>query len=108
MAPARFNGQPAQVADVVGLCHQYVGVEPTLVEQYDRLKVRMQDRVQSRIDQNNAPESQVKRYAAQMSESRFPAPLVTKDDIPVDGNTRFKAYALRSTRYIECYQLPIS
>jgi hypothetical protein len=104
----RFNGQPAQAADIPALCLQYVGVEPTLVEQYDRLQVQMQDRVQSRIDANNAPDYQVKRYAAMMSESHFPAPLVTKDNIPVDGNTRFKAHALRSTRYIQCWQLPIS
>lgn len=103
-----FNGQPAQAVDIVVLCQQYVGVEPVFVAQYDRLQVRMQDRVQSRIDQNNAPDFQVKRYANQMSESRFPPPLVTKDNIPVDGNTRFRAHALRSTRYIECWQLPIS
>lgn len=103
-----FNGQPSQAVDIVTLCQQYVGVEPVFIEHYDRLAVRMQDRVQSRIDQNNAPAYQVKLYAHQMTESHFPAPLVTKDNIPVDGNTRFKAHALRSTRYIECWQLPIS
>ena len=106
--PAYLNGQPAQAADVQALCKHYVGVEPAFIPQYDRLLVRMLDRVQSRIDQNNAPDYQVKRYAAQMSESRFPPPLVTSDNIPVDGNTRFKAHALRSTRYIECWQLPIA
>ena len=104
---ARLNGQPAHAVDIVALCLQYVGVEPTLVEQYDRSKVRMQDRVQGRIDANNAPKHMVELYARQMSESRFPAPLVTKDNIPVDGNTRFKAYLLNRTRYIECWQLPI-
>ena len=104
----QFNGQPSHSVDIEGLCQQYLGVEPKLVERYDRLQVKLMERVQSRIDQNNAPEAQVKRYAAQMSESRFPAPLVTSDGVPVDGNTRFKAYALRNTRYIECWVLPIS
>jgi hypothetical protein len=109
MAPtSRINGQPSQAVDILALCQQYVGTQPGLVEQYDRLQVRLQDRVQGRIDQNNAPDYQVRRYAAQMAESHFPPPLLTSDHIPVDGNTRVKAYALRSQRYIEAWVLPIS
>jgi hypothetical protein len=104
----RFNGQPSQAVDIPELCLRYVGVEPTFDQHYDRLQVRMQDRVQARIDKNSAPDFMVKRYAAQMSESHFPAPLVTSDNIPVDGNTRLKAHALRSTRYIEVWVLPIA
>lgn len=102
-----FNGQPAQGVDIIALCQQYVGVTPTLVPQYDRLQVRLQDRVQSRIDVNNAPDYMVKRYARLMSETRFPPPLYTEDGVPVDGNTRTKAHAERNTRYIEAYVLPI-
>jgi hypothetical protein len=108
MPAPRYNGQPAQAADIPSLCAQYVGVEPTLDEQYDRRQVRLLDRVQSRIDANNAPDFMVKRYAHQMAESRFPAPLLTSDHIPVDGNTRVKAHAMRETRYIEAWVLPIA
>jgi hypothetical protein len=108
MPTPRFNGQPTQAADIQSLCRQYVGVEPALIEQYDRFQVRMQDRIQSRIDKNNAPDFMVKRYAHQMAESRFPAPLFTADNITVDGNTRVKAHELRNTRYIEAWVLPVA
>jgi len=107
MATHRFNGQPSQAADIPTLCQQYLGVEPTFESQYDRLSIRMQDRVQSRIDANNAPDAMVKRYANQMGESHFPAPLLTKDGIPIDGNTRVKARGLRNERFIEAWVVPV-
>jgi hypothetical protein len=106
-ATNRFNGQPSHAADIPALCLQYLGVEPTLIEKLDRLRIPTHTRVQSRIDQNNAPDAQVKRYAHMMAESHFPAPLLTNDYITVDGNTRIKAHGVRADRYIEAWVLPI-
>lgn len=103
----RSNGQPSEPTDVVALCQRYLGVEPQLVAQYDRLHVQLQRRVQSRIDVNNAPDYMVQRYARLMSETRFPPPLYTEDGVPIDGNTRTRAYIERNVRYIEAYVLPI-
>jgi hypothetical protein len=109
MAPApRFNGAPSQAVDTPSLCILYVGIQPVLEEHYDRLRIKMQDRVQSRIDKNNAPEAMVKRYTKLMSESVFPAVLLTEDDHIIDGNTRVKAHAARSERYIKAWVLPIA
>jgi len=109
MAPApRFNGAPSQAVDVPSLCILYVGVQPVLDEHFDRLRIKTQDRVQSRIDKNNAPDGMVKRYAKLMGESVFPAVLLTEDAHTVDGNTRVKAHAARSDRYIKAWVLPIA
>src|SRR5215831_17602073 len=105
--PRGSDGQSPQTADVVALCAQYLdGVVPTLDTHYDRTQVRLLEQVQGRIDQNNAPDHMVRRYAHQMSESPFPPPLYTEDGVPVDGKTRTKAYALCETRYIEAHVLP--
>jgi hypothetical protein len=104
----RSNGSTASSVDVVALCLKYVGVEPTLDPHYKRSQVRLLDRAQARIDKNNAPDHMVKRYAHQMGEGPFPPPLYTEDHVPVDGNTRTKAYALREENYIEAYILPIA
>lgn len=109
--PPRSNGPQGLItspADIIKLCLKYVGVEPTLDPEYDRAQVRLNERVQARIDKNSAPDYMVKRYAHQMVESNFPPPLYTEDHIPIDGNTRTKAYMLREIRYIPAYILPIS
>jgi hypothetical protein len=109
--PPRSNGSQGLItstADIVNLCLKYTGVEPRLDPEYDRTQVRLNERIQSRFDKNNAPDFMVKRYAHQMAESSFPPPLYTEDHIPIDGNTRTKAYMLREIRYIPAYILPIS
>ena len=104
MAP-RSNGHGPQPTDVVALCLRFLGVEPILQPQYDRAQVRLLDRVQGRLDVNNAPAYMVKRYAELMREATFPPPLYTGDAVPVDGNTRTRAYEMRGVRYIPAYVL---
>jgi hypothetical protein len=103
----KYNGAIAKVAGIEKLIVEILGVEASYVEDYDRLQIRGDDRVQSRIDKNNAPKFMVERYTHQMGESTFPPIIVTADHIKVDGNTRDKAYAARGTRYIDALVIPI-
>jgi hypothetical protein len=105
----RVNDTAAgKFAAIEALIKTHVGVEPRLESQYDRLKIRSDDRVQSRIDKNTAPKHMVERYANQMGEFEFPPVIVTEDAIIVDGNTRNKARGLRNERYMQVLVVPIS
>jgi hypothetical protein len=104
----KYNGEVAKVANIENLIHTVLGVEASHVPNFDRLSIRTDDRVQSRIDKNNAPKEMVERYVNQMSEFTFPPPILTADNLVVDGNTRVKAHAQRNDRYIEVLVVPIS
>jgi hypothetical protein len=92
--PTKYNG--AKVAEIEKCIQALLGVEAEFTDRYDRLQIRGDDRVQSRIDKNNAPKFMVERYANQMGEFTFPPVIVTQDHVTVDGNTRVKARAQRT------------
>jgi hypothetical protein len=99
------NGKTAEIQRVIEL---KLGVAAQFDPHYDRLRIRMDDRVQSRIDKNTAPKFMVERYAAQMSVFTFPPVVITSDGILVDGNTRTKAAAQRNDRYLPVLIVPIA
>jgi hypothetical protein len=96
-----------KTAEIERLIEAVVGVQADLDEHYDRLQIRTDDRVQSRIDKNSAPKFMVERYANQMGEYNFPPVIVTRDGITVDGNTRNKARELRNERYCAALVIPV-
>lgn len=109
MTIAEFNGtfeatDTTNVRDlIVGIMH----VEPILDEHYDMLRLDPDERVQVRIDKNNAPREMVERFVHQMSFSQFPPVVVTQDAKIVDGNTRVKAHWERETRFGPALVVPI-
>jgi hypothetical protein len=108
MAP-RMNGT-AQGLDAVTLeiITTITGLTPTLEPNFDRVTgIRPGERVQSRLDRNNAPRERVKLYAQLMGGVTFPAIIVTEDGIIVDGNTREKARGQRGDRYMPAFVLPV-
>jgi hypothetical protein len=108
---SRFNGNfkdLGTVADVPNLIHSMLGVEPELVEDFDLLRLDTDERLQVRLDPNNAPAEMVNRFVHQMSFSQFPPMVVTADDRIVDGNTRRKSYHQRETRFAPVLVIPIS
>jgi hypothetical protein len=105
----RVNDTAAgKFAAIEALIRTHLDVEPRLDPQYDRLKIRSDDRVQSRIDKNTAPKHMVERYANQMGEFEFPPVIITSDNIIIDGNTRNKARGLRNERYMAVQIVPIA
>lgn len=108
MPTGNGHGSPmTKAAEIERLIEAVVGVHPDLDEHYDRLQIRTDDRVQSRIDKNSAPKFMVERYANQMGEYTFPPVIVTRDGVTVDGNTRNKARELRNERYCPALVIPI-
>jgi hypothetical protein len=83
-------------------------VEPELVEDYDLLKLDEKNRLQVRIDRNNAPKEMVDRFRFQMSESKFPPIVVTADHRIIDGNTRFAAHLARDEIKVTVLLVPLS
>lgn len=83
-------------------------VEPQLVDDYDLLKLDEQNRLQVRIDRNNAPQEMVERFRFQMSESKFPPIVVTADHRIIDGNTRFRAHLARDEIKVPVLVVPLS
>jgi hypothetical protein len=110
LAEGRFDGafDSVNFTDAIALIEAVVGVKPKLVQEYDLTKVDPDERVQIRIDKNNAPREMVERFAAQMAFSVFPPIVVTQDDRTVDGNTRVAARRRREDRYCPALQIPIS
>ena len=107
----RFNGDfrnIGTVTDVPNLIRGLLGVDAEVVEDFDLLQLDPDDRLQVRLDPNNAPAEMVNRFVHQMSFSQFPPPVVTKDNRMVDGNTRRKAFAIRETRFAPVMVIPIS
>jgi hypothetical protein len=107
MAGQRVNGESGKSSVVIRIITEVLGVEPVLDESYDLYNLRPDERVQSRIDRNNAPAHMVKRYASQMGEFEFPPIVVTQDGVKTDGNTRVKARAERGDRYCSALIIPI-
>jgi hypothetical protein len=84
----KFNSSRAgTVAEIEKSIGTVLGedVEMKMDPQFDRLKIRADDRVQSRIDKNTAPKMMV---ANQRGEFHFPPILLRSDHIIIDGNTR--------------------
>jgi hypothetical protein len=92
----------------MGLAAEILGVAPVLETEYDLSRVDLGERVQVRIDKNNAPKEMVERYTWQMSDSLFPPIVVTQDDVIVDGNTRAHARRQRDERYVHALVIPIA
>jgi hypothetical protein len=97
-----------KAASIEKLIQNVLGVEPEFEQNFDRLKIRSDDRVQSRIDRNTAPRHMVDRYANQMGEFEFPPVIITSDNIIIDGNTRNKARGQRNERYMSVLIVPIA
>jgi hypothetical protein len=78
---AQFNNSPAgKGAEISKTIETVLGVEPHFIAQFDRLQIRTDDRVQSRIDKNSAPKFMVERYANQMGEFHFPPIVITESN----------------------------
>lgn len=107
---AEFDGtfdNAVDTSDVENLIRALVGVDAEYVEDFDYLKLDPNERVQVRIDKNNAPKDMVQRYVHQMSFGHFPPVVVTADDRIVDGNTRVKARWEREERFASALVIPI-
>lgn len=84
------------------------GATPKLVEDYDILDITPTERLQVRIDRNNAPKAMVERFRWQMGESTFPPIVVTEDHRIIDGNTRYRARMARQEARTPVLVVPIS
>ena len=106
-----FNGtfdDAVNLSDATGLIQAILHVEPEYVEDFDYHKLDPNERVQVRIDKNNAPKEMVQRYVHQMAFSQFPPVVVTEDEHIVDGNTRVKARWEREERFANALVIPIA
>jgi len=105
----RFDGEFNSVnfTDPSELIKAITGVKPVLDQNFDLTTINP-DRVQVRLDKNNAPIEMVKRFAEQMSFSVFPPIVVTKDHRITDGNTRYRARQKRGDRFAPALVIPIS
>jgi hypothetical protein len=103
----RYNGGNVKVPMIEKIIKDTLGVDADFEPQFDRLKIPADERVQSRIDKNNAPAHMVNRYANQMGEFDFPPVVLTKDGIKIDGNTRVAAHTKRGDRYIPALVIPV-
>ena len=106
----QFNGtfNHADFDDPSSMIEALTGVRPELDPEYDLTRLAEKDRLQIRIDKNNAPKEMVIRFAEQMAYSAFPPIVVTADDRTVDGNTRVAAYRRRDQRFAPALVIPIS
>ena len=93
--------------DVSELIEKIAGVKPTFEAEYDLTRIDPSERVQVRLDPNNAPKEMVQRFQAQMAFSVFPPIVVTDDDRIVDGNTRYKARWAREERFTPALVVPL-
>jgi hypothetical protein len=110
MAVETFNGtfdDAVNLSDVTGLIQAILHVEPEYVEDFDYHRLNPDERLQVRIDKNNAPREMVQRYVHQMSFSQFPPVVTTADERIVDGNTRVKARWEREERFANALVIPI-
>ena len=76
MAVETFNGtfdEAVNLSDVTSLIQATLHVEPEYVEDFDYHKLNPDERIQVRIDKNNAPKEMVQRYVHQMSLVAVPA-----------------------------------
>jgi hypothetical protein len=96
------------VLKAIELAQEILGVTPVFDPNYDLSQVNFNERVQVRIDKNNAPKEMVERYTWQMSDSRFPPMVVTEDNVMTDGNTRGLAHRQREERFVHALVLPVS
>jgi len=96
------------VLQAIELAEKHLGVTPVFEANYDLSQVDFGERVQVRIDKNNAPKEMVERFTWQMSESRFPPMVMTQDGVTVDGNTRGLAHRQREERFVHALVLPIA
>ena len=106
----QFNGtfNHADFDDPSSMIEALTGVRPELDPEYDLTRLAEKDRLQIRIDKNNAPKEMVIRFAEQMAYSAFPPIVVTADDRTVDGNTRVASYRRRDQRFAPALVIPIS
>jgi hypothetical protein len=106
MEEVKANGSiPLHIASCIRHC---TGLDGTLVENYDLTQLNPDERIQARLDRNNAPAEMVDRYAHQKAGGAiFPPIVVTLDSRIVDGNTRTKADRKREMRYAAAIIVPI-
>ena len=90
------------------LADEILKVDLAYDDSYDLSQVDLTDRIQVRIDKNNAPKEMVERFTWQMSNSLFPPIVVTEDDVIVDGNTRAHAHRQREDRYVHALIVPVA
>jgi len=112
-APEQEQGFDSQFdsvnfTDPSELIEVMTGTKPRLVAEFDLTAIDPDERVQVRIDKNNAPKEMVERFAGQMAFSVFPPIVVTQDAHIIDGNTRFRARLKREERYSPALVVPIA
>src|SRR5262252_1555743 len=93
--------------DPSSLIEAMLGLKPKLEADFDLTRIDPNERVQIRIDKNNAPKEMVTRFASQMTFSKFPPIVVTRDPKIVDGNTRYRARVERGERYAAALVIPV-
>lgn len=89
------------------LIEAMLGVKAKLEPDFDLTQLDPDERLQIRLDPNNAPKEMVLRFAHQMTFSKFPPIVVTKDPRIVDGNTRYRGRIERGERFAAALVIPI-
>ena len=104
-----FDGKfdSTDFVDPTALIEAMLGVKPKLEPDFDLTRLDPNERVQIRLDPNNAPKEMVQRFTSQMAFSKFPPIVVTRDPKIVDGNTRYRARTERGERYSGALVIPI-
>jgi hypothetical protein len=76
----------------VAIVQELLGAAPIFNPTYPLARIDLDRRAQIRVTGHYAPPDMVERYANQMSNgAHFPSPIITLDDVVVDGNTRLGA-----------------
>src|SRR5262245_41166753 len=101
------NFDSTDFVDPSALIESMVGLKPKLETDFDLTRIDPDERVQIRIDKNNAPREMVQRFASQMAFSKFPPIVVTRDPRIVDGNTRYRGRVEGGERYAAALVIPI-
>lgn len=115
MAPQPSQKRPAtstQAAglDAIGAEVEQIGLQWTLIPQYEIGSLDLAKRVQVRDSHHAdafAPKEHAERYAIQMKQSVFPPGVVTKDGWLVDGATRTAGCIINGTPHFPFVELDV-